>query len=399
MAATDPSAKQESLNTPLGIHLAQVALFVNRSNIPFPMSESDDKTPPPSESSETPESPENDMPMPGEATDASDDEPLPPPPTFGRQMAQLVIIPALIVIVCVGIAMMFGMLAGQQTDIDTYLAKLRQGSGKGRVAFNLQDPRYKDRGLAAYNIATMIPEILKQEQAEQQRISDELLRIHSDHVAPEEDMLQSYLLLALGQLGQSGGLEPIIEGLDSEHATVRQAAVRAVLDWPDREAAGAAQEMLVQTLNDDDLLVASLSAAALGEFTTESDQATRDALVKVIQMSSNDRQEVIWNAAVALAKLGDQRGEQFVVNVLLNREALAKVVDPAPRPGSASSPDGQYLSPTMQDRVIFSTLASAPKMQSSVVWDKIRQLADNDPNPAVKSAAKQLVHSHDQKSQ
>ena len=180
----------------------------------------------------------SEMVMPGQqSTPPSGSPPSAPdkPTPWGLQMAQLVIIPALIVIACITLAWMFSVLAGAKDDIDTHLLKLRQSSGAGKLAMGLQDPRYKDRGLAAYNIATMIRH--ETDPDEKLRISTALAEILEQHVAPDEYVLQDYLLRALGQLGQPGGLDAIMERLDAPHPRIRQGAIGGVLSWPDTHEA------------------------------------------------------------------------------------------------------------------------------------------------------------------
>lgn len=306
-------------------------------------------------------------------------------PSVGLQVLQLVVIPAVIVVACIGLAAMFGMLAGAKDNIDTHLLKLRQSSGAGKLALGLQDPRYKDRGLAAYNIATMIPRIETIE--EKQRINDALLQILNDQVAPNEWMLRSYLLMALGQLGQAGGLEAIMQEMSSPYPQVRQGAIGGVLSWPDIEAAREALHPLLALLADDEPAVRTTASAAVGRLARAEDQNVvrllRDAMESSIGLAMR---EVRWNAAVALAKLGDAGGSRMVANVLLDRPALSQM----PAGESGQSVD-QKLSVQMQDRIMLSAMASLGSTSDPTIWDKIEQIADSDPNRVVRNAAKQLV--------
>ena len=323
----------------------------------------------------------------GAASPGGSDPPVPAKATpFGLQMAQLVIIPAVIVVVCILLAVMFGLVAGAQDSIDTHLMKLRQSGGSGRLAMGLQDPRYKDRGLAAYNIATMIPRI--DDPAEKQRVSDELIEILDDHVGDQEQVLQAYLLLALGQLGQPGGLSRIVKAAAVDHPQVRQGAVGGLLSWPDRaEARAMGLEMLIRLLDDEAPVVIATAAAALGELATPHDLEVIAGLKRALEGSVGlEGREARWNAAVTLAKLGDAAGGQFVAAVLLDRESLGKM------PAGESGPSAQEtMTRAGADRIILATLASLRSCENPIVWDKIAQIADNDPSRAVRSAAKQLV--------
>jgi hypothetical protein len=79
--------------------------------------------------------------------------------------------------------------------------------------------------------------------------------------------------------------------------------------------------------------------------------------------------------------------------VLLSRDTLAKITleaeADAPRPVSEPG-----MPRVAQDRVILSTLASAERMNSAIVWNKIRTIADDDPSLSVRKAAIELMARH-----
>lgn len=312
---------------------------------------------------------------------------VPAPPSLGRQMAQLVIIPGVIVLVAVGVALLFGKVASASDSLENQLLKLKQSSGAGKMAFDLQDPRYKDRSLAAYNIATLIPTL--KEPADRLKVSKALTEILERHVSPQEEMLQVYLLTAIGQLGQEGGLDAIRQRLTAEHAKVREGAVGGILAWPNPQEARIALPALTAALNDASPMVREKAAAAVGELATAGDDAAIKALREAASASGSEMREVVWNASIALARLGDAQGARFVADVLLDRSALAQMPE-----GEAGSAAQEKMSRTTQDHVILSTLAAARTMTDPQVWDKIREIADRDPNRAVQSAARQLLALH-----
>lgn len=324
------------------------------------------------------------LPMPADADDAQATIAVPPPPGFGRQMAQLVIIPAVIVIVAVGVALLFGRLASTSDSLDNHLLQLSQGSGAGKMVYDLQDPRYKDRGLAAYNIATIIPSI--RDPAERRRVSDELTKILRQHVNEDEDLLHIYLLTALGQLGQENAVPTIVSYLDASRPMVRQGAVRGLLSHPDAEAARAGLAGLQALMADADPNVRAEAAAALGELARPGDEGVKLALMENLVGPQSEFREAQWNAAVALARLDHEAGSRFVADVLLNREVLARLPSAESGPGA-----DRAMSNNMQDRVILSTLAAAPDMKDPAIWARIAAIADKDPNLAVRNAALEVT--------
>ena len=303
-----------------------------------------------------------------------------PPTSFGRQMVQLVLIPATIVVVCLGFAFLFGTIAGAKDSLENHLLKLRQSSGAGKLKFGLQDPRYKDRGLAAYNIATMIPSITDPDQRRQ--LSDDLIDILDHNVTDDEQVLQLYLLMAIGQLGQEGGLDAIIDRLDAPGSKIREGAVGAVLSWPDPDHARTAIGSLTARLQDESPNVCALAAAALGQLARPGNDDVIEALRDAMQTTGSAMREAQWNAAVALARLGDRNGSGLVVNLLLDRQALSQL--PAGESGSAVQ---EKMAGPMIDRIMVATLAGVAQASDPVIWDKIRQIADKDPNASVRNAA------------
>jgi HEAT repeat protein len=323
--------------------------------------------------------------MPANPAGATQAVELPPPPTFGREMAQLVVIPAVIVVVCIGLALLFGWLAGAEESVDNLLLKLQQSSGAGQLPLGMQDPRYKDRCLAAYNIASIIRD-RGMDPVEKQRISESLLEVLKHNVADHELLLRAYLLMAIGQLGQDGGLEAILSGFDSPHAQVRQAAIMGVLSWPDREALREAVPVLRDRLGDEDPAVRATSAAALGVLARGEDEGVIEALRRAMEPMEPRMREARWNAAVALARLGDAQGSRLVAGLLLDRAALSGLS------AGESGADAQIKMPAaMVDRIMLATLESASVMTDAQVWDKIGLIAENDPSLPVREGALRLI--------
>jgi hypothetical protein len=344
----------------------------------------------PASSSDEPSPEELPMPPTGDAAPATDAA-LPPPPSFGLQVAQLVIIPLVIVAVAVGVSMLFGKLASVEESTANLVQKLEQSSGSGRMVAGVQDPRYKDRWLAAFNIAARIPQITKE--SERASLSDDLVRILDHNVGDDEGLLQLYLLPAIGQLGQPGGLDAVRGKLAASDPRVQQGAIRGILSWPSRDEARLALPALVEVLKSNEPAVQLEAAAAVGALATPDEAYAIAGLHDLMDRTLTQSQEAHWNAAVALACLGDDRGSKYVADVLLSRDTLAKITleaeADAPRPVSEPG-----MPRVAQDRVILSTLASAERMNSAIVWNKIRTIADDDPSLSVRKAAIELMARH-----
>lgn len=306
----------------------------------------------------------------------------PPPPSMRRQIIQLIAIPALIVLASVAIIYPIASMAGRKQSVEQQLFILDRGSGLS-----------SDRWLAAYRIATAIPEI--SDPAEKKDLNEKLLRILKDSApaaeaedaAPEEAKMIRFLILSIAMLRQPGNLQMILEHAAARPDEVRHGVTQAIWQWHDREEARSAVPALIALVGDTNAEIRGLSASALGDLASPDDAEVVTALKAA--MHNDEQREAAWDAAIALARLGDDEAGDVVVDLLLDREALSKLAAAPSRvePGAPSA--------VRPDQVILSTLTSAGSMKQERVWDKIRRLADNDPNPRVQTAAKQLVYARE----
>jgi len=321
---------------------------------------------------------------------ASGPTPLEAPTSFGRQMAQLIIIPAVIVIISIAVVATLGLLVRTPDSVDDLLARLEQPSGMGRTTVGLQDPRYLDRCRAAQELAIRIPRMT--DPAERQRVNTALINTLKQSVDPVQDIeLQTFLLLAIGLLGEEGGLDVLMARLESQDMRVVEGAVGGILAWPEVASARQAVPALVRVLNNEGATVRAEAAAALGKLARPDDVQAVEALARAMQVVGTIHRDISWNAGVALAKLGDPRGVRMVTHVLLNREALAKLPE-----GETGPRASQPMSAAMQDRVMIHTLANVISgegesmilhMDDEALWNKISELADQDSSREVRRLA------------
>lgn len=310
------------------------------------------------------------------------DAPL-PPPSFGRQMAQLIIIPGIIVAVAVGVALLFSNLGAPQS-LDNEFLRLEQSSGGGRMALGLQDPRYQERCRAAANIATRLPEIKTDE--EREKMSKRLIGILANNVTPEEDQLQVYLLLAIGMLGRDEALPVIVERSTSPHDNVREAVVNAIVRWPNGEKAREALPRVREMVADNSPATGATAAFTVGFLSKRGDETSIAALRGAMGNTETKYREVQWNAAIALARLGDEAGARYVADALLDRKALSQL--PSGEEGASLAIN---MPQAMQDRVLLRSLGSVEAIDSPLVWAKVREIAKSDPSKGIQKVAKELV--------
>jgi HEAT repeat protein len=230
-------------------------------------------------------------------------EDLPPiePPSAGF-IVQLFLVPALIVMVIVGVWVLFGKLASSEQDWRQLVAELKSGNEhrRWRGALGLAQILKADeeRGVHGQQLAAN-PEIAQ----ELSGLLREELRRHSQK---DDDLKQqAFLARTLGFLDVPQTVVPVLQqAMQPEHdREVRKNAIASIALIAGRgkergkpvQVAGA-DESLVEVSADADPLVRQLSAYALGLFPT---QAAEQRLT--VLTADADRNTRI-NAALALAR-------------------------------------------------------------------------------------------------
>jgi len=317
------------------------------------------------------------------------------PPSFGKQIAQLVIIPAVIAIAGILIVTMFGVLAPKAADVEDLIAKISQQGGVGKIG-PFSDPRNSERYRAAATLSQMLREHREAETSKPgsgELTAEQLGLIHSEMVTllsregqQIDALLHAMAVLIVGQTGQDDGLEVVVTAMGHPDAVVRQFSIKAMLAWPDREQASAQRDRVRPLLTDSDMAVRVEAAMTLGALASEADAEIVQALRDAMLTTDGQSRDLRWNAAVALARFGDEQGSIFVAEVLLNREALAKL--PAEETGAGATRD---MPEQAQDQVIWLTLHAVDDMTHPAVWDKIEWLSEHDKNAAIKQKAGQLL--------
>ena len=90
----------------------------------------------------------------------------------------------------------------------------------------------------------------------------------------------------------------------------------------------------------------------------------------------NDTEEnVRWDAAIALAKMGDSSGQQVILH-LLNREYLGTFPE---------------VDPYEQNQIILVAIKAASYIKHPVLIEMIKKLSENDSNMKVRNAAMEAL--------
>jgi HEAT repeats len=270
---------------------------------------------------------------------------------FARTLLQFFVIPAIVVVVAVGIFFFFAwMVSDDKTGVD-YLHEIRTGSANRRwqAAFELS------------KIVTMDKEKHRMEGLVPQMIDA------FDEARTDDPRVRHYLALSLGQLGDPQAGPALVKALDDPDATTRFYSCWALGTIGDKDAVAP----LLARIDDQDPGVRKMAVYAIGSVGDES------ALPRLRAALSDSERDVSWNAAVALAKLGDGSGEAILLQML----------DPQFLDGIPDMDEAQKLL-AMESAIRASALLSTDALDA-----RLREIGASHPNFALRKIALEALQS------
>lgn len=264
------------------------------------------------------------------------------------------ILPMLLVFGAIGVFLLFGLIAQEEKTVDEYLAEVTGGgiNEPWQGAFGLANKLARDQSLHDDPVVA-------------RRIADALGR-SSD----QDHQVRTFLLLALGSVGHESSIPIVVEYLDDPDADVRLNAVASIsnIGVP---AATAAAAQVAELLDDDDAAIRGYSAYVLG--TLENLEA-----IKPLEVALNDQVgQVRWNAAVALARLGNDAG-LAELRRMIDRDYLVAT--------------GELNLQQQQDAMLAAIQAFA-MIGVEHAFGELSEIRDNDPDLRVREAARTALNS------
>ncbi|MEX0703082.1 MAG: HEAT repeat domain-containing protein [Planctomycetales bacterium] len=273
---------------------------------------------------------------------ADDFDHLPPvEPPSARFIVQLFVVPALIVMLIVGVWLLFGKLAAGDQNWQSLVAELEVDSSEANVHRRDRAALMLAQMLSAAQVRPQAPADGAPRLTENPQLAEALARIYRQRLAarPSTEMEhkeQMYLSRALGLLDAPEAVPPLQEATRPEHdpevrrnALIEIAVVanRAAERGPEHIARLAADRSLEADLiaasTADEPPVRHVAAYALGLFPTP---AARDRLEVLL---GNGDESTRANAAIGLARQNSTAG------VAVFEEILARGSE-APRPGNGA---------------------------------------------------------------
>jgi HEAT repeats len=263
-------------------------------------------------------------------------------------VTQFFLLPLAVVAGLVGIFLLFTMATRKAPTARDYIQTLRTG-------------RFNQRWQAAFELSNLLKQvdISRQDPA----LVRELVKAFEECAGnPEEDpRIKRYLALALGDSRSKEAIPPLQKAARSEEPETRLCALWGLAQL---EAADS-KEIFVGGLADADSAVRSVCAYGLGK-------SGKSGLEHLTPLLSDPVPEVRWNAALSLARNGDGAGETILVE-MLDRKYL----------------DGfSGLDSSEKTNLILNAMRGLKNLKSSDLGERMKHLAETDPDPIVRRAAK-----------
>jgi HEAT repeat protein len=265
-----------------------------------------------------------------------------------RQILGLIVVPLLVVLLCVGVFVGFGLIAYDSRSVRDYLD-------------DLKDPRpifSHRRKQAAYELSKILsakPEALQEEVGAQA----ELRRLFA---STDDLWVRRYLALVFGHLEDSEALPLLFEAVDGGDEQTRIFALWSLGAIGDR----ASQPVLLEALSDPDAGIRKTAAFALGGLPAD------PAVSAALEVQLQDRMaDVRWNAALSLARLGSDAGRP-VLEQMLERDLLGQVPE---------------ITPQQQEQAMIGAIQALARLGAQDLEPVLDRLAADDPSLKVRQAA------------
>jgi len=288
--------------------------------------------------------------------DETRQEPSEPEPEQGfiRELGQFFVIPSLIVLLCVGVFVMFGLISSESKGVRDFLQEIRTSRGN-------------DRWQAAFEMSRAIA------QQPALRGDERLVREIADAIRSEgrdDPKVRKYLVIALEKLGSVSAGPILVESLSDSDPEVRMQAARALGAI---EGVTGAVEPLGALSTDEDASVRKVAVFALGR--------THDpAAVTPLRPRLDDPvEDVRWNAALALAVLGDASGRS-VIEQMLDRSHLDAI---------------EGITEEQKVLALINGVQAVYLLKDTTLAEKVRTLSREDPSLKVREIAIRALESLD----
>ena len=178
----------------------------------------------------------------------------------------------------------------------------------------------------------------------------------------DDALVRSYLAMAMGSTKDTIFGKILVSGLEDETLETRVAAIQAIGFLKYYPATKSIRNLIETTDTQTEKLTATIALGMIG------DPSTIPHLIKLLE---DEEANIRWDAAIALAKMGDNSGA-YIIERLLEREYLKKF---------------EQIDPLEEKKVIMIAIKTASILFDKRFEDKLSLLSKNDQDLSVRNAA------------
>lgn len=260
-------------------------------------------------------------------------------------VAQFFVVPVIIVALCFGIFVLFGLITGENRSARDYLEEVKGGNGSRRWQ-------------AAFELSKYISS--KGNKPDDARLAKEI-SVAYRNAKDDDPRIRQYLALAMGTLQDNSAVEPLLESLDRSNDDTQLYAVWALGRLGDRRAV----EPLMKLVESSDRDIRKMAVYSLG-------MLQDSKAVPILRVALNDKnQDVSWNAALALARMRDASGLD-ILHQMLDRNRLNALHE---------------VNEVQKSEAIINAAHAVVLLKDSTARTFLEEIRRNDPDVKARSAA------------
>ena len=178
----------------------------------------------------------------------------------------------------------------------------------------------------------------------------------------DDALVRSYLAMAMGATQDTIFGEALLNGLKDESIETRIAAIQALGMIQYSPAVNSISTLIKTADSESERLSATISLGMIGDIS---------AVPFLIQLLEDEQANIRWDAAIALAKMGNSEGA-YIIEGLLDREYLNKFSE---------------IDPVEHKRVLMIAIKTASILFDKRFEDNLISLSKNDKDLSIRDAA------------